>query len=155
MVVKAGGNIMPRGDRSGPNGMGSMTGRGAGFCNGFNAPGYINTGVAGGYGRGMGAGRGFGGGFHRGPGRGYGIGFQPFYAAPVYSKETEKGYVENEVSFLKEQLKALEGRLAEMQDDEQTRTVGFEPAVSNLCAYRRYKILHAGGGQKLYRSEMI
>ncbi len=122
---------MPRGDRRGPNGMGPMTGRAAGFCSGSNTPGFANTGAVGGYGQGMGAGRGFGGGFHgaangaghgRGMGRtqglGRGIGFQPSYAAPVYSKETEKGYIETEVSFLKDQLKALEGRLADMQEDE-------------------------------------
>ena len=120
---------MPRGDRRGPNGMGPMTGRAAGFCSGSNTPGFANTGAVGGYGQGMGAGRGFGGGFHgaangagRGMGRaqgmGRGMGFQPSYAAPVYSKETEKGYIENEVSFLKDQLKALEGRLVDMQEDE-------------------------------------
>ena len=136
---------MPKGDRRGPNGMfagrsqahcshmqpGPMTGRGAGFCSGSNAPGFMNTGAGGGYGQGMGAARGFGGGFHgsangagygRGQGRGRGqgmrMGFQPSYAAPVYSKELEKGYIENEVSFLKNQLKTLEDRLSEMQNDE-------------------------------------
>ncbi|MCF6335392.1 MAG: DUF5320 domain-containing protein [Spirochaetales bacterium] len=132
---------MPRGDRRGPNGMGAgrsqahcsrmqpgpMTGRGAGFCSGSNTPGFANTGAVGGFGQGMGAGRGFGGGFHgaangagygRGMGRSNGIGFQPAYAAPVYSKEAEKGYLESEVSFLKNQLKTLEDRLTNMQDDE-------------------------------------
>ncbi|MFC1541066.1 DUF5320 domain-containing protein [Candidatus Latescibacterota bacterium] len=33
---------MPRGDRTGPNGMGPMTGRAAGFCAGYGVPGYIN-----------------------------------------------------------------------------------------------------------------
>ncbi len=123
MAIMAGGNIMPRGDRRGPSGMGPMTGRAAGFCNGSNAPGFMNTGAMGGYGQGMGAGRGFRGGFHgaangAGYGRGQGMGFQPSYTAPVYSKESEKGYIENEVSFLKEQLKTLEARLADMQEDE-------------------------------------
>ena len=121
LVSVIGGNIMPRGDRRGPNGMGPMTGRAAGFCSGSGAPGFINTGASGGYG--LGAGRGFRGGFQgagfgRGYGRGVGVGFQAPYGAPVYSKETEKGYIENEVSFLKEQLKSLEGRLADMQEDE-------------------------------------
>ena len=31
---------MPRGDRTGPNGMGSMTGRAAGYCAGFDTPGF-------------------------------------------------------------------------------------------------------------------
>ena len=34
---------MPKGDGSGPLGMGPLTGRGAGFCAGFKTPGYINT----------------------------------------------------------------------------------------------------------------
>lgn len=34
---------MPRGDRTGPMGMGSMTGRRVGFCAGFAAPGYMNS----------------------------------------------------------------------------------------------------------------
>jgi len=47
---------MPRGDGSGPMGMGPMTGRGAGFCTGFTTPGYANPT---GYGYGLGRGRGF------------------------------------------------------------------------------------------------
>jgi hypothetical protein len=57
---------MPRGDGTGPMGMGPMTGRGAGYCAGFDAPGYANPGP------GMAYGRGFG----RGPGRGWGRGFR-------------------------------------------------------------------------------
>ncbi len=113
---------MPRGDRRGPNGMGPMTGRGAGFCNGNNAPGFMNNGVAGG-GYGMGAGRGFGnrrmgGGY----GRGYGQGSGPYNtAAPIagYSKEAETGAIENEIAFLKNQLKAMESRLTEMKKVEE------------------------------------
>ena len=89
--------IMPRGDRTGPAGMGPMTGRAAGFCAGFPVPGYINPilGRAGFYSSGMAVnkpyaagfygygmpyggwavqrfrrGFGFGGGFGRGRGRG-------------------------------------------------------------------------------------
>ncbi len=32
---------MPGGDQTGPMGMGPMTGRGAGYCNGFAVPGRI------------------------------------------------------------------------------------------------------------------
>ncbi len=35
---------MPRGDGTGPLGMGPLTGRGAGFCAGFRMPGYTNMG---------------------------------------------------------------------------------------------------------------
>lgn len=101
---------MPRGDRSGPNGMGPMSGRGAGFCNGANSPGYMNGG-----GYNVGFRRGFGRGFN---GFGRGAGFAPSYVTPVYSKESEKGYLESEASYLKEQLKRLEDRLAHMQEDE-------------------------------------
>lgn len=48
---------MPGGDRTGPAGMGPMTGRAAGFCAGYGAHGYMNAG-----GRGFGRGGGFGGG---------------------------------------------------------------------------------------------
>ncbi len=33
---------MPRGDGTGPGGMGPMTGRGAGFCAGYDRPGFLN-----------------------------------------------------------------------------------------------------------------
>jgi hypothetical protein len=33
---------MPRGDRTGPAGMGPMTGRAAGYCAGYGMPGYRN-----------------------------------------------------------------------------------------------------------------
>lgn len=52
---------MPGGDRTGPQGAGPMTGRAAGYCAGWNVPGYANPGVAG-YGRGGGWGWGRGGG---------------------------------------------------------------------------------------------
>ena len=50
---------MPGGDRTGPMGMGPMTGRGAGYCAGSPAPGFMNRGA--GFGRGVGFGRGGGG----------------------------------------------------------------------------------------------
>ena len=66
---------MPRGDRTGPAGMGPMTGRGAGFCAGYPNPGYMS--LYGGrypYG-GLGLGRGWGRGFGRGRGWGRGFGY--------------------------------------------------------------------------------
>jgi hypothetical protein len=33
---------MPRGDKTGPEGAGPTTGRGAGYCAGYDAPGYAN-----------------------------------------------------------------------------------------------------------------
>ena len=50
---------MPCGDGTGPMGMGPMTGRGAGFCGGFGAPGFMNAAPGrGGMGFGRGRGRG-------------------------------------------------------------------------------------------------
>jgi len=34
---------MPRGDRTGPVGMGPMTGRAAGYCAGYAVPGFVNS----------------------------------------------------------------------------------------------------------------
>ncbi len=64
---------MPGGDRTGPLGEGARTGRAAGFCEGYNVPGYANPGFGYGFrgGRGRGFGLGRGGGFGRGGGRGW------------------------------------------------------------------------------------
>lgn len=64
---------MPRGNGTGPMGMGAMTGRGQGYCAGNNTPGAVNGGGWTGQGRGSGMGfargcRGAGGG-GRGMGR--------------------------------------------------------------------------------------
>ena len=45
---------MPRGDRTGPLGLGSRTGRGFGYCAGYAAPGFFTPGFGGGRGRGRG-----------------------------------------------------------------------------------------------------
>ncbi len=60
---------MPGGDGTGPAGLGPMTGRAAGYCAGYSAPGYMNPIPGRGYfGRGYsGRGRGF---YGRGGGRG-------------------------------------------------------------------------------------
>ena len=60
---------MPRGDGTGPAGMGPMTGRAAGYCAGYGVPGFMNPipgGGYGGWGRGYGA---WGAGFWGGRGR--------------------------------------------------------------------------------------
>ncbi len=67
---------MPRGDGTGPWGLGPMTGRGAGFCAGYPAPGFVNPIPGRGWPRGRGGGRGFG------MGRGRGRGFHPYGYAP-------------------------------------------------------------------------
>jgi len=51
---------MPRGNGTGPGGMGPMTGRSAGFCAGFDAPGYASGRLGAGFRRGFGRNREFG-----------------------------------------------------------------------------------------------
>lgn len=55
---------MPRGDGTGPQGMGPMTGRAAGFCAGYPVSGFANNAPGQGF-FGRGRGGGFGGGFGR------------------------------------------------------------------------------------------
>ncbi len=52
---------MPRGNGTGPMGMGPMTGRAAGFCAGNNVAGCMNSAFGRGCGMGFGRGRGMGG----------------------------------------------------------------------------------------------
>lgn len=115
---------MPRGDRTGPGGMGSRTGRGLGYCSGANAPGFANPAPGFGMGRGGGAGRGMGrgGGFGRGGGRGRGFwGAAPAYqpapvpAAPYQGGEQEQAYLQRQADALQTELDAIKKRLAEME----------------------------------------
>lgn len=102
---------MPAGDRTGPDGMGPMTGRAAGFCAGYNAPGYMNPAFGGrGYGRGWGRGLG------RGWGRGFGRRAAPCanaaaYVPPAYSAPTR----EEELGALKEQQQYLDNALQDVK----------------------------------------
>jgi hypothetical protein len=116
---------MPGGDRTGPAGLGAMTGRAAGYCAGYNAPGFVNPLPRMGMGRGRGMGRGFGRGFawRR-------MAFDqsmPFdRVVPVYpaqpTKEQEQQYLENETKALeseqealKQELEAVKKRLEELK----------------------------------------
>ncbi|MGC8642060.1 MAG: DUF5320 domain-containing protein [Isosphaeraceae bacterium] len=124
---------MPRGNGTGPMGMGPMTGRGAGYCAGSGTPGYANPGsepgLAMGLGRGRGAGRrGFGGG-----GRGWRNMFRatglPGWMrsggspAPAEtptppqkpSPESEKQSLQNQIAALQSELALIKNRLAETE----------------------------------------
>ncbi len=111
---------MPRGDSTGPMGMGAMTGRQAGYCAGYNMPGYLNN--ACGRGMGMGFGRranfgGQGGGFRRRnrffatgvPGRAWGGG----WAAPTGDSdpETEKQALQRQAELLQSEIETIRKRL--------------------------------------------
>ncbi len=102
---------MPFGDGTGPNGQGPMTGRGLGFCAGYNSPGYTK-GIPG-RGRGFGwrKGAGFGWRFF-----GWRANSQRVQGTPSarISKEEEKELVQEEIEALEEELKNLKKRLKEL-----------------------------------------
>lgn len=109
---------MPGYDRSGPMGLGPMTGGRRGLCNPART-GY-DTQFAGmyGLGRGMGLGRGFRGGFGRGTGRTFGRRFwnQPsYYPAYAQNPEEELNMLKEEANSVKQSLDLINRRIAELE----------------------------------------
>jgi len=125
---------MPGGDRTGPRGYGTRTGRGLGYCAGYDAPEYA-------YGPGFGYGRGGGRGMAWGPGRGRGYGrgwgyrepiYPPFVAtAPVYIPRVplepvdkltmlkqEKTYLESELKGIGNALEDISKSIEELEKKE-------------------------------------
>lgn len=128
---------MPAGDRTGPTGMGPMTGRAAGFCAGYSMPGYANP-VSGRAAGPYGGGR---GGFSRGRGRGYRnnywatglpgwqraeMGLPSAYTpAPPYppygmTAQQELDHVRNQAKLLGESLKNVQDRIDELEKEQET-----------------------------------
>ena len=116
---------MPGGDRTGPRGVGPMTGRQAGYCAGYPAPGYAKPGAARGW-FGFGRGRGFGRGWrHWGyaghPGWAYPWMGQPAYGPGMYPYEqdmTPKQEMEalrDQAEVLKKQLQEIQGRISTLE----------------------------------------
>ena len=112
---------MPFGDRTGPRGLGPMTGRAAGYCAGYPAPGHANPAPGRGFGRG-GGGRGWGRGFGRGRGFGWGTwGVQPAYpaygpaSAASYSPEDEAAALKDQARYFEEALQDIKKRIEEIE----------------------------------------
>jgi hypothetical protein len=105
---------MPKGDKTGPEGQGPMTGRGLGYCAGYHAPGYVSNMYGRGAGRGLGMGRGMGLGFRGGRRHGYyPFAFrQPAYTAPV--KEEELYLLKAQAEALKKELEEIQNRISEL-----------------------------------------
>jgi hypothetical protein len=101
---------MPRGDGTGPAGMGPRTGRGMGYCNGYDVPGFANFDHGRGFGRGFGRGRGFR--FWRQPAP---VQPQLFYPAEPLTKEEQKKILEDERKAIQEELKAIEEKIKEFE----------------------------------------
>lgn len=114
---------MPFGDRTGPAGLGPMTGRRAGYCAGFQSPGTMNPYPAGGgrgYGRGW-FGRGCG---WYGRGRGWrnydslsgqsgvmGFGYGRIPVEQKYTQRDEMKDLKSQADYLKQQLNDIEDRI--------------------------------------------
>lgn len=125
---------MPRGDRTGPMGFGPMTGRAAGFCAGYNMPGYMNP-IPG---------RGFRGGGSWGGGRGWrhwyyatglpgwartGMGMPawgpapysyPTPSGPAMPAEAEMDSLKAQAGYLEQTLQALRQRIQKLESEAQT-----------------------------------
>jgi hypothetical protein len=132
---------MPGGDRTGPAGMGPMSGRAGGYCAGYSAPGFNNPGS----GRFMGAGRGsFGG---RGRGAGYrnwyratgrpgwsrydtempargGTAGVPYYRDNYPLQDMDPGeeaeMLKQQTDYLKQQINDIKDRIKELSKDQQS-----------------------------------
>ncbi|WP_422477446.1 DUF5320 domain-containing protein [Pleomorphochaeta sp. DL1XJH-081] len=110
---------MPRGDSTGRNGNGPMTGRAMGYCAGYDVPGYVN-------------GEGFGFGQRRLYGRPRGLGFGLGYGrglrsvryanvAPIYDRYDEDLELEDlkaHAANLERELKAVHKRLDTLGTDK-------------------------------------
>lgn len=105
---------MPRGDRTGPMNMGPRTGRGMGFCAGYDRPGYANPGF------GFGRGRGW---RHRAYATGM-PGWERFDDVPGWewdvapNREEERAFLKAQAEQLQVQLDALNRRIADLKKDE-------------------------------------
>lgn len=103
---------MPSGDRTGPMGMGSRTGRAAGYCAGYGAPGYTNRA----FGRGCGMGMGRGGGRRGWRNRFFAIGLPGWVRALRGEAAPSEPAVRGQtLETLKDQARSLEGMLADVK----------------------------------------
>lgn len=127
---------MPGGDRTGPAGMGPMTGRAAGFCAGFPVPGYMNPVFGRGFGRGRGGGWGRRNWFYATGLTGWqrgAYGYAPYGAGPQFgmpyphasyppyaagfSKEDELNALKCQAEYLEDALEGIKKRMTELEEE--------------------------------------
>jgi hypothetical protein len=109
---------MPGGDRTGPRGLGPMTGRRAGYCAGSDVPGFSNQ-VPGYRGHFVGGSRSWGGGhgwrhwFHA-----TGLPFWARGGTMQPTKEQELTGLKNTAERLKDEFDAISRRIEELEQDQ-------------------------------------
>lgn len=111
---------MPRGDRTGPMGMGPMTGRGAGYCNSFATSDYAYpVGFAGGLGGGLrcGGGRRFRRMFYATGMPGWARYGHPENMGTNAAAFDERTFLSNQTKFLENQLREIKERLSNLNED--------------------------------------
>ncbi len=136
---------MPRGDQTGPRGAGAMTGRGMGYCAGYDVPGFMNPGFNPrakgnfGFGRGMGGGRSMGMGRGRGNRYGFYMTGQPgwargggwsnnvppgFYDSPAMSEQEELSYLKSQAKNISQTLQEINSRIETLSKSKETQEKG-------------------------------
>ena len=96
---------MPGGNGTGPMGYGPMSGRAAGYCAGFAAPGYMNAGRGGGF-RGRGRGRGW---------ARMGMPFGGPVMMPTETPEQELDGLKQQAELLQDSLNQINNRIEQLQ----------------------------------------
>lgn len=116
---------MPGGDRTGPWGVGPMTGRAAGFCAGYPLPGYENPRFGRWLGPGGGGGRGWRNMYYATGLPGWArAGYLPAGEIPpaspyrAFSPEQEAEALRQQAKAMSDQLAAINERIAELEKKE-------------------------------------
>ena len=106
---------MPRGDRTGPMGEGALTGRRAGYCAGYPAPGFQNPVPR------LGLRRGFGGGGWGWRNQYYATGLYGWQRATFVAPdpEQEKLDLKSQADMLKNELEAITRRIQQLEEKGQ------------------------------------
>lgn len=122
---------MPGGDRTGPRGLGPMTGRGAGYCTGYAVPVYGNPGMrAGLWCRSGGGGRGWRNQYYAtgltGWQRAGGWQGQPYAPGPaagaygpIVSREQQLEALKNQAEYMQATLEDIRKQIADMESQGQ------------------------------------
>jgi hypothetical protein len=128
-------NEMPRGNGTGPEGMGPMTGRREGYCGGNTAPGSWNPFGRGNFwGRGAGRGRGFASGIGRGMRSNRAQWTVPSYGQAPYLPDIGDNYSagptkEQELEMLKRSAEGVQNTMRDIQ--KRISELEAEPETGN------------------------